>query len=65
MVGVAENDLRTQLFKFARGHGLDRAAGADRHENRRFHIAVGGVQNSGPGPAFRAPDLDFKYHTSP
>src|ERR1700693_3246940 len=40
VVGVAENDLRAKLLELARRHGLDRAVGADRHEDRRLNRAV-------------------------
>ncbi len=38
--GVAEADLRTDLVEVARRHRLDRAVGADRHEDRRLDDAV-------------------------
>ena len=35
--GIAQNDLRAHLVQAARHHALDRAIGANRHENRRLH----------------------------
>ena len=37
---VAEDDLRVHFLEFARLDRLDRAVGADRHEDRRFDHAV-------------------------
>ena len=52
VVGIAENNLGTQLVKIFRRDRLDSSLGADRHENRCFDPAVQGVDNSGSGPAF-------------
>jgi hypothetical protein len=40
VVGVAEDDLRSELLDFGRMQGLDRALGAHRHENRGLHRAM-------------------------
>lgn len=39
MVGVAEDDLDTDLLQLLRQHPFDRALGADRHEGRCFNPA--------------------------
>jgi hypothetical protein len=39
--GVAEADLRSRRGQVAGRHCLDRSVGADRHEGRRVHCAVG------------------------
>jgi hypothetical protein len=38
--GVAQHDLRADLFQFVRHHGLDAAIGAHRHEDGRLDHAV-------------------------
>ena len=38
------DQLRTEFTEFLRGYRLDRAVGADRHEQRRFHLAVQAMQ---------------------
>src|SRR5258708_31932947 len=43
MIGVAQNDLRAQLFQNVLRDGLHRARGAARHEGRRFDHAVNGL----------------------
>src|SRR5215468_1055111 len=42
MVGVAENDLRAQLFQHILRNALHRSSSSHRHEDRRLHLAVGG-----------------------
>src|ERR1051325_8297518 len=42
MVGIAKNDLRSQLFNDVLRNGLDRACGAHGHKGRRFDITVRG-----------------------
>ena len=49
--GVAQHDLRADLFQFERRHRLDRAIGADRHEGRGFDAAVGKLQRAATGKA--------------
>jgi hypothetical protein len=41
MIGVAEDDLRAEVFEDVLGHGLDGAGGADRHEDRSFDRLMG------------------------
>ncbi|MNL41065.1 hypothetical protein D3C87_1634560 [compost metagenome] len=38
--GIAQDDVRANLVQFQRRHRLDRAVGADRHEDRRLDHAV-------------------------
>ena len=43
VIGVPEDDLGADLAQVDRGHGLDRALGADRHEDRRLDRRRGSV----------------------
>ncbi len=47
--GVAQYDLRAHVFKRLRHHALDRAIGADRHEDGGLHHAVVERQFAAPG----------------
>src|SRR5215470_11694969 len=47
MVGVPENDAGIEIFEHLLGDSLDRAGGPDRHEDRRFDLAMGGFNPSG------------------
>src|SRR5215471_14921846 len=40
MVGVAENDLRAQLFQHILRNALHRSSSSHRHEDRRLHLTV-------------------------
>ncbi len=40
MEGVAEHDVRADVFQLLRRHRLHRAISADRHEGRRLDLAV-------------------------
>lgn len=40
MEGIAEDDAGPVLRELRRAHRLDRAVGADRHEDRRLDVAV-------------------------
>ena len=51
VVGVAEDDLRTELLEFERVEGFDRPLSPDRHEDRRFDNAVRQAQGSASGGA--------------
>ena len=53
VVGVSEDDLGSELLDFRRMQGFDRPLGADRHENRRFHRAMGQNQAAAAGGAGR------------
>ena len=44
VIGIAEHHARTRGAYRIRRHGLYRAGGADRHENRRWHFTMGRVQ---------------------
>ena len=52
MIGIAQNDLRADLFQVFRRHGLDRGLGAHRHEDRGFDVAVQGGEPARAGMAF-------------
>ena len=66
VIGVAEHDLgaggRAPIPAVMR---LDRAGGADRHEGRRFHRAVGGGQRAAPGRAVGCMHIETQATTSP
>ena len=53
VIGVAENDLGAEFLQFAGSHGLDRAAGADRHEDRCLDGSVRRFQCPQTRRAFR------------
>ena len=61
MIGIAEDDLRTDLFQLIRGHRLYCGAGAHRHENRCFHYAVRQGKGCRPGRTIRM--FQFKLQT--
>ncbi len=44
MVGVAENNLRTDHAQVVGIESLDRSRGPDRHEDRSLYLAVGSSQ---------------------
>ena len=44
VIGVAENDTRTNLLQVTRCQCFDRPLGADRHEYRRVDLTVSGLQ---------------------
>ena len=46
---VAEDHLVAERRDVARLERLDRAAGGQRHERRRVHVAVGEMQRAGAG----------------
>ena len=49
MVGVREHDLGAERLDDAREQALDRALGADRHEDGRADVAVRRVEDAGAG----------------
>ena len=51
MIGIAQDDLRTQVLHLFIGHSLDCATRANRHENRRLHIAMSRMQHATTGSA--------------
>ena len=53
VVGVAEDDLGAELLELLRVQRLDRSLGADRHEHRGFHRAVGQGEPAAAGLAGR------------
>ena len=60
VIGVAEHDLGAQTNKLLGRHGLDRAIGADGHENRGLNHTVRQAQASGTCRAVTG--LQFKFH---
>src|SRR5260370_34346896 len=55
MIGVAENELRAQLFQNVLRHGFYCARGAARHEGGGLHLAVRGLHAAEAGPAGPGP----------
>ena len=51
VIGVAEDDARADGLELARGHRLDGAVGADRHEDGRRDLAVRERERAGAGVA--------------
>ena len=60
MEGIAEADLCADLGEVARRHRLDRAVGADRHEDRGLDDAVVQGQRAAAGGAVGG--NQFKMH---
>ena len=46
MIGIAQDDLRADLFNLCRGHPFDCGLGANGHENGSLNIAVASLENS-------------------
>ena len=55
MVGVSEDDLRTELDEFSGCHGLDGSLGSHRHEDWSLHASVRCMQFTGPGTTSLVP----------
>ena len=53
VIRVGEDDLRTDLVQFARGHALDGRLRAHRHEDRGLDVAVRSMHNAAAGMGFR------------
>ena len=49
VIGIAQNDLRTDLFDLRRRHPLDRGLCADRHEDRGLNRAMAGFEDTAAG----------------
>ena len=55
VIGVGQDDLRVQIVQqIAREDALNGPLRADRHEDGRFDVAVGGVQDARARTGFRA-----------
>jgi hypothetical protein len=54
VIGVPEDDLGASIAKVPMQRGLDSALRADRHERRRLHDAMRGVELPAAGRAIRA-----------
>ena len=65
VVGVAEDDLRAAAREVARRQAFHGALGADRHEARRVHHAVGQVPAAGARAAGFGDDLELKHGVQP
>ena len=48
MIGIRENDLRSQRIEVSMRHCLDCALRADRHEGRRVDVAMGRREHTSP-----------------
>ena len=51
MIGISENDLRAELFQSLIAKALDRRLRPDRHEGRRFDLAMRSNQAAEPRAA--------------
>src|SRR5260370_20160843 len=62
MIGVAENELRAQLFQNVLRHGFYCARGAARHEGGGLDLAVRGLHAAEAGPAGVGPGGERGRH---
>ncbi len=62
--GVAEDDLRADVLELHRRHRLDRAVGAHRHEDGRFHHAVVEGHAAAPGEAIGGEEVEIQHEGS-
>ncbi len=62
MVGIAEEELNAQFFQQMLRDSLDRALGADRHEDRRLDRSVRERQSRPAPGAARFVDLKLQGH---
>ena len=62
VIGVAENDVRAQLFEGVLRNTFHRGYRADRHENRGPDLAVGRQEAPGAGFAARLVDVEGEGH---
>ena len=63
MIGVGQDDVRIQLAgQIALRDALDRGLRANRHEDRRFDDAMGGVNQAGARAGVGTGRLQFKAH---
>ncbi len=61
VIRVAQDDLRVEVVQqIAREDAFNRPLGADRHEDRRFDVAVRGVQDARAGTCFGAGRLKLE-----
>jgi hypothetical protein len=60
MVGVSQDNLCTASAQFFSRDGLDGSSGPHGHEHRSFNVAVGGMENPGPGAGLGGLGSDFK-----
>ncbi len=51
MIRVPQDQAGPQIVQISGGQGFDRGLRAHRRKNRRWNIAVGGVDDPGPGLA--------------
>jgi len=62
MVGVAQDDLGIHLLQVAMQCRLDGSLRPDRHERRRLHGAMRGLEFTEPRQAVRALEREAKAH---
>src|SRR5579862_1543397 len=63
MIRVGEDDLGVQVARqVALRHAFHRGLGANRHEDRRFDNAVGGVNQTGPRAGIWTDRLELEAH---
>ena len=62
MVGIAQNDLRAQVFQNVLRHGFYGSGSADRHECRRVHIPMSSVNAGLAGRTGMGLDCEGESH---
>jgi len=60
VIGIAQDNLRTQLFQDVLRHALDGSQRADRHEHWGFNGTVGGDQAAKAGWASGLVNLQLR-----
>ena len=60
---IPEDDTGSRLLQFLRRHGLDRAIGTNRHENRRLHDTATKCEAVSSGSPIGS--QGFKFHACP
>ncbi len=60
VVCIGQDDLGVDVHQLVCGHSLDSGLSAHRHKDRGLDLAVGSVENSGPGSGFGAAGHQFK-----
>ena len=63
VIGISQNDLRAQVFQDVLRDRFDSSGRADRHECRRFHAAVRGVNAAQAGRTGLGLNGEGKDHT--
>ena len=65
VIRVGQDDLGVEIFQQrSRQDAFDCGLRADGHEDRRFHLSVGGVKDASAGAGVRADRLKFEAEHS-